>query len=98
MPPATKHMAGEPERIQSINLGAQAPAPGPSQAPAREPDLPAAMDYRLVIEQDPKSGTFIYKTLDRATGELIHQTPREDVLRLKFDPDYRAGDVVAARI
>ena len=54
-------------------------------------------DYRLVIEQDKASGTFIYKTLDRRTGEVVQQFPREEVLRLHEDPGYAPGDVIETR-
>lgn len=49
--------------------------------------------YRLVIEQGPRQGTFIYKTVDRSTGETIKQYPREEVLRLLNSPAYAAGTV-----
>lgn len=53
-------------------------------------------DLRLVIEEDQGSGTFIYKTLDRRTGEVVKQLPREEVMRLKETPDYEPGDVIDA--
>ncbi|HYF21852.1 MAG TPA: hypothetical protein VD929_00495 [Caulobacteraceae bacterium] len=55
---------------------------------------PSAADYRLVIEEDPEAGTFVYKTLDRRTGEVVRQAPREEVLRLREDPAYAAGGVI----
>lgn len=54
-------------------------------------DPPA--DYRLVIEPDGTTGGFVYKTLDRATGEVVKQFPREEVLRLRDSPGYIAGQV-----
>lgn len=53
-----------------------------------------ATDYRLVIEQGPRIGTFIYKTVDRSTGETVRQYPREEILKLIEDPGYSAGAVV----
>jgi len=53
-------------------------------------------DLRLVIEEDQVSGTFVYKTLDRRTGEVVKQLPREEVMRLKETPDYEAGDIIDA--
>ena len=53
-------------------------------------------DLRLVIEEDQVSGTFVYKTLDRRTGEVVKQLPREEVVRLKETPDYEPGDVIDA--
>mgnify|MGYP003592932936 CR=1 FL=1 len=63
------------------------------------PPIPAPMplDTRLVIEEDKQTRTFIYKTLDRETGKVIQQFPREQVLRLRQDPDYTPGQVLKAR-
>jgi len=35
----------------------------------------------LVIEKDEITGGFVYKSIDRETGEVIKQYPREEVLR-----------------
>lgn len=51
-------------------------------------------DLRLVIEEDQVSGTFVYKTLDRRTGEVVKQLPREEVVKLKETPSYEPGDVI----
>ncbi len=58
----------------------------------REKAQPAP-DLRLVIEEGPKRGTFVYKTVDRTTGETIKQFPREQLVKLSEDPDYVAGAV-----
>ncbi|WP_425998809.1 hypothetical protein [Caulobacter sp. DWR1-3-2b1] len=54
---------------------------------------PLPGDLRLVIEQDEESGTFIYKTVDRRTGETLQILPREEVLKLKHDNTYDPGSV-----
>jgi len=53
-------------------------------------------DMRLLIEDDEAAGSYIYKTIDRRTGEVVHQYPREEVLRLKEAADYAAGAVIKA--
>ena len=63
-------------------------------AAAQAPDLSA---IRLVIEEDRDSGSFVYKTLDRVTGEVIKQIPREEVLKMLSMGDYDAGDVIKTR-
>ena len=50
--------------------------------------------YRLVIEEGPNSGSFIYKTLDRITGEVVKQLPREQVVDLMRAAQYSAGSVI----
>jgi flagellar protein FlaG len=56
-------------------------------------DGPQPGDLRLVIEQDDASGAFVYKTVDRRTGETLQQFPREEVLKMRDGPDYETGDV-----
>ena len=53
-----------------------------------------AARYRLVIEEGPHSGSFIYKTLDRVTGEVVKQLPREQVVDLMQAAQYSAGSVI----
>jgi uncharacterized FlaG/YvyC family protein len=36
-------------------------------------------DKSLVIEKDPENVGFIYKTIDRETGEVVRVWPREEV-------------------
>lgn len=59
--------------------------------PAPTPETSA--DLRLVIEEGP-GRQFVYKTLDRTTGEVVSQFPREEVLKLMIDPTYAAGRVI----
>jgi flagellar protein FlaG len=74
--------------------GASQPAPAPKAAPAKAPEIHAV---RLVIEEDRSSGSFVYKTLDRVTGEVLAQYPREELLRMLSREDYAAGDVIKTR-
>ena len=48
---------------------------------------------RLVIEAVGQN-RFVYKVMDRVTGEVIRQLPREEVQKLITDPAYRQGGVV----
>lgn len=56
-----------------------------------------AARYRLVIEEGPHAGSFIYKTLDRITGEVVKQLPREQVIDLMQTDQYSAGTVFNTR-
>jgi len=67
----------------------------PVKAPAN--DASDSSRFRLTIEAAGK-GRFIYKVLDRVTGEVIRQLPREEVERLSQDPTYSGGRVVNATI
>ena len=76
-----------------------APAPAPRSA---QPDSPAMQndpaDLRLVIEADPGTGGYIYKTIDRRTGTVVLQLPREDVVRMHEQPAYTTGAVIKAKV
>jgi len=50
--------------------------------------------YRLVIEHGPRAGSFVYKTMDRETGEVVRQLPSEDVLKLRQSDSYGVGSVI----
>jgi flagellar protein FlaG len=55
------------------------------------------VDMRLVIEEDKASNSYVYKTVNRLTGEVIQQLPREQVLQLREQLDYEAGELVRAK-
>lgn len=81
---------------------APAPDPAPVQAvatppPASAPPVPTGpdpADMRLVIEEDQVTGSFVYKTVNRVTGEVVQQLPRAEVLKLKQELHYSAGSVI----
>lgn len=65
-------------------------------APAEKPPVAAGPQpggLRLVIEEDSTTGTYVYKTVDRRTGDILQQFPREDVLRFKQAEHYDPGEV-----
>ena len=71
----------------------------PSTVQATVPAASAAGDaarYRLVIEA--ANDGFVYKTVDRQTGEVVRQWPREEVQKLADDPTYRQGRIIVADI
>ena len=55
------------------------------------------VDVRLVIEEDKASGSYVYKTVNRLTGEVIQQLPRDQILKLRDQVAYEAGDVVRTK-
>jgi uncharacterized FlaG/YvyC family protein len=38
---------------------------------------------KLQIEHDKKTGTFIYRSIDRETGEIVRQWPPEELVKLR---------------
>jgi flagellar protein FlaG len=76
------------------------PAPTDSVGFARRP-VDASQDeadLRLVIEEGRSAGAYIYKTINRVTGEVVAQFPREEVLQMQDDADYAAGSMVNAKV
>ncbi|WP_309645851.1 flagellar protein FlaG [Phenylobacterium sp.] len=55
---------------------------------------PDAADLRLVIEEG--GGSYVYKTIDRRTGEVVAQFPREEILKMREETAYEAGAVISA--
>jgi len=77
------------------------PENAPAQAPAAERSAdgePDPADLRLVIEDDEVTGTYVYKTIDRRTGKVVQQYPREQILKLREASDYTAGAVIKAKV
>jgi flagellar protein FlaG len=50
----------------------------PPVVPAQDP-----VALRLVIDLDQASGGYVYKTINRLTGEVVSQLPRAEVLKLR---------------
>ncbi|WP_296599254.1 hypothetical protein [Phenylobacterium sp.] len=80
---------------ESAKAQLQPVAPAKSEPPAGKGQ--DTVETRLVIEQDQASGIFIYKTINRLTGEVVQQLPRDEVLRLKDAGQYEAGSVVRTK-
>jgi len=55
------------------------------------------VDMRLVIEEDKASGSYVYRTVNRVTGEIIQQYPREELLKMREENSYVAGAVIRAK-
>jgi hypothetical protein len=76
---------------------------GPDQAPIHVEVAPADMpitdasDVRLIIEDDQSAGCFVYTIVDRRTGAVIRQLPRDGLLKLGEAPDYAAGALIKTR-
>jgi flagellar protein FlaG len=92
-------------------VGAQAISPSASarKAPSKTPPASASTAssssetsgdaaQRLVIKEGAQAGVFIYTILDRATGQVLVQIPREEVVHIATRPDYTAGRVVDTKV
>lgn len=77
----------------TVDLNRPTPVEAPPAAPP-PPNLANQSNFRLIIEEDQATGSFVYKTLNRDTGEVIVQFPREQVLKLKAEARYQAGAII----
>ncbi|HTK36456.1 MAG TPA: hypothetical protein VL358_14385 [Caulobacteraceae bacterium] len=83
-----------PDR-KTPNQEAEAAKPSvPAEGADAEPAAPPDSDLRLLIEKDAEGADYVYKLIDRATGKVIAERPREQVAHLADGPEYRAGAVV----
>lgn len=86
----------EPLRAASVQRVQSAPdARGPDLSERRRnpEDAESIARHRLIIEGDPAQG-YVYKSVDRLTGQVVSEYPRETVLRLQTDPGYAQGSVI----
>ncbi|MDB5462166.1 MAG: flaG [Phenylobacterium sp.] len=88
-------VAATPDPTFGQKPAAPRPDKGPKADSAAQSQDP--VDLRLVIEEDKASGSYIYKTIDRRTGEVVQQLPRDQILKLRDALAYEAGDVVRAK-
>ncbi len=84
---------GAPSSPAQDSASASASTPAASQ-----PSAPDPADLRLVIEDDQAAGTYVYKTIDRRTGQVVQQYPREQILALREASDYTAGALIKAKV
>ena len=59
---------------------------------------PPEYNLRLTVDRDPDTGDWVYKAIDRYTGEVIRQLPRQEILDLKGSRNYQAGSVIKTDI
>ena len=55
---------------------------------------PPENNLRLTVDRDPASGEWVYKAIDRHTGEVVRQMRRGDLLEMKRSASYQAGSVI----
>jgi hypothetical protein len=55
---------------------------------------PPYYELRLTIDKDPTTGTWVYKAIDRNTGQVVSQLPQESVMEMQKSEDYQAGSII----
>ena len=82
--------------VQRVQSASDAPGPDLSERRRSQGDAEAIARHRLIIEGDPAKG-YVYKSVDRLTGQVVSEYPRETVLRLQSDPGYAKGSVIVTK-
>ena len=68
----------------------------PRREPAAEPP-PVDHGQRLVIQQDPRTGEWLYTVIDRDSGQVVSRVTRESVARMGAQASYAAGALIKAK-
>lgn len=71
-------------------------SPQGSESEAQVPTV-GPEDQVLMISEDPELGEFVYTTIDRRTGAVLHRLNRSELAKLREDAAYSAGAVLNAR-
>jgi hypothetical protein len=88
-----------------LTAGVSAPAPTTSAQPAQPAqavqtsDAQTATDgasssaspTKVVVEQGNNKAVMVFKVLDRHTGEILAEIPRQEAKKTASDPTYQAG-------
>jgi flagellar protein FlaG len=61
-------------------------------------DQTPAYQLRLTVDRDPETGDWVYKAIDRYTGEVVRQLPRQDLLEMRKSTSYQSGSVIKTDI
>ena len=78
--------------------------PSPSKPPASKAGAASSSQessesqQRLVISEGATTGVYVYTIIDRASGQVMVQIPREEVVRIAARPDYTAGQVLDTKV
>ncbi|CAL4867464.1 hypothetical protein MMA231_01719 [Asticcacaulis sp. MM231] len=49
---------------------------------------------RLTVDKDPNTGDWVYKAIDRYTGEVVRIMPRQELVEMRKSTSYKAGSVI----
>jgi flagellar protein FlaG len=83
------------------DMPAEIPASNGSETTKREAgsnlssqDQTPAYLLRLTVDKDPDTGEWVYKAIDRYTGEVVRVLPRQELVKMRESSNYKAGSVI----
>lgn len=89
-----------PIATPTLTTGQTPAAPTSKSFAPTQPQTPiveAAGDFRLIIDRDEATGSYIYTTIDRRTGKVVQRLPREALLQIGADQQYATGRLISAK-
>ena len=88
-----------PQDVAPATVPPPAPVSSSTTTSATTPPTPNLNpeDFQLLIEDDKAAGSFVYKTINRHTGEIVSQFPRDEILKLREAFHYVAGGVISTK-
>jgi flagellar protein FlaG len=92
--------SSDPTSVVAVTSAAGAGTSTPSTSSSSTPQTPSQdpADYQLVIQDDKAAGSFVYMTIDRRTGQVVSQLPREEVIKMREAFDYASGAVISTKV
>jgi len=60
----------------------------------RDQGPPPEYTLRLTVDKDPRTGEWVYKAIDRYTGQVVRQMPRQELLDMKHSSTYETGSFI----
>ena len=85
-----------PKEVQAASSGdaSKSSHDGNSSDNAKDQGPPPEYTLRLTMDKDPHTGDWVYKAIDRYTGKVVRQLPRQELLDMKRTGNYQAGSVI----
>ncbi len=68
-----------------------------SSSTGKDKSPPPYYQLRLTVDKDPNTGTWIYKAINRDTGEVVSELPQQSLLEMKNSQGYQAGSVITTQ-
>lgn len=93
-------VADQPREVQSVSPSSQGRDSADNGDLQHGQDQSAPLEYtlRLTVDKDPETGDWVYKAINRYTGEVVRQLPRQELLDMKRSGRYQAGTVINTEI
>jgi flagellar protein FlaG len=87
--------ADTPKEVTASEPGTQAKdSADHSDLSNNQPQSPLEYQLRLTVDKDPNTGEWVYKAIDRYTGKVIRQLPRQEILDMRRSASYKSGSVI----